>query len=538
MFRKGLQLVIVSLLLLVVVNCAKRGTPTGGPKDVTPPVLVSADPPNYSTNFEGDEVRIYFDEYIKLKDLNKNLIVSPPMDPKASITPMGSASRFIDIKLVDTLLENTTYVFNFGESVTDNNEGNPFSFFKYVFSTGDYIDSLKVVGVIRDALLQEADNYVTVMLYEADSTYSDSIIYKEVPRYITNTLDSSNVFEITNVKAGRYKLAALKDADNNYTFQPAKDKIAFYDTFIEVPSDSVYVLNLFTEVLDAEVSRPKQASAQRITFPYKGNPDSVKIDLLSARPEGFKSLVTYKRGQDSLQYWFAPKIESDSLVFKTLANKKVDTTFLRLRNLKRDTLQVNAVSTSLVLEEDFMLNSTIPIVAADSSKIKIQRSDSTYITDFKTQLFPEKLQLSLKFDTEEKQSYEIVMLPDALTDFYGNKSDTLSFRATTKEYSDYGEFDITLQGAAEVQHIVQLVTEKGDVKREQIGAVGQKEFKFDRIEPGTYFARIIVDLNANGKYDTGSYLKQRQPEEVLYYPSKLDIRSGWYPKETFILNQE
>jgi len=538
MFRKGLQLVIVSLLLLVVVNCAKRGTPTGGPKDVTPPVLVSADPPNYSTNFEGDEVRIYFDEYIKLKDLNKNLIVSPPMNPKASITPMGSASRFIDIKLVDTLLENTTYVFNFGESVTDNNEGNPFSFFKYVFSTGDYIDSLKVVGVIRDALLQKADNYVTVMLYEADSTYSDSIIYKEVPRYITNTLDSSNVFEITNVKAGRYKLAALKDADNNYTFQPAKDKIAFYDTFIEVPSDSVYVLNLFTEVLDAEVSRPKQASAQRITFPYKGNPDSVKIDLLSARPEGFKSLVTYKRDQDSLQYWFAPKIETDSLVFKTLANRKVDTTFLRLRNLKRDTLQVSAVSTSLVLEEDFMLNSTIPIVAADSSKIKIQRSDSTYITDFKTQLFPEKLQLSLQFDTEEKQSYEIVMLPDALTDFYGNKSDTLSFRATTKEYSDYGEFDITLQGAAEVQHIVQLVTEKGDVKREQIGVVGQKEFKFDRIEPGTYFARIIVDLNANGKFDTGSYLKQRQPEEVLYYPSKLDIRSGWYPKETFILNQE
>ena len=472
MLRKGSQLFIVSLLLLLVVNCAKRGTPTGGPKDETPPVLVSSDPPNYATNFDRDEVRIYFDEFIKLKDINKNLIVSPPMDPKALITPMGSASRFIDIKIVDTLLANTTYVFNFGESVTDNNEGNPFSFFKYVFSTGDYIDSLKVVGVIRDALLQKADNYVTVMLYEADSTYTDSLIYKKVPRYITNTLDSSNVFEITNVKAGRYKLAALKDADNNYTFQPAKDKIAFYDTFIEVPTDSVYVLNLFNEELAPEVSRPKQAAAQRIAFPYKGNPDSINIELISARPEGFEKLITRKMGQDSLNYWFKPKVATDSLIFKTYANGKTDTSYVRLRKLKADSLQINPASTNLVLEEDFKMNSSTPVIAVDTTKISIQRKDSTLVESFKIELIPEKLQLNLKFKTEEKEVYAITMLPEALTDFFGSKNDTLQFNATTKEYSDYGEFDLTLKGAAEVQHIIQLVTEKGDVKRELVGAVG------------------------------------------------------------------
>ena len=195
MSKKVLQLVSVSILLLLVVQCAKRGTPTGGPKDETPPVLVRADPPNYTTNFDRKEIRIYFDEYIKLKDISKNLIVSPPMDPKAQVSPQGSASRYIDIQITDTLTPNTTYQFNFGESVTDNNEGNAFPFFKYVFSTGDYIDSLNVTGVIRDALLQKPDEYVTVMLYEADSTYSDSIVYKDVPRYITNTLDSTVVFE-------------------------------------------------------------------------------------------------------------------------------------------------------------------------------------------------------------------------------------------------------------------------------------------------------------------------------------------------------
>ena len=539
MSKKVLQLVSVFILLLFVVQCAKRGTPTGGPKDETPPVLVRADPPNYTTNFDRKEIRIYFDEYIKLKDLSKNLIVSPPMDPKAQVSPQGSASRYIDIQITDTLAPNTTYQFNFGESVTDNNEGNPFQFFKYVFSTGDYIDSLNVTGVIRDALLQKPDEYVTVMLYEADSTYSDSIVYKDVPRYITNTLDSTVVFELTNVKEGRYKLVALKDDANNYTFQPDKDKIAFYDGFIDVPTDSVFVLRLFNEQLETETGRPKQGAAQRVAFPFTGNPDSIDIELISAKPEGFERLVTLKKDQDSLQYWYKPQVETDSLIFKTYGNTELlDTMYVRRRPLKADSLQVQSVSSSLILEEPYMLNTTIPVMAVDTSKIKISRKDSTLVEAFQVNLFPKKLQISLTFETEENESYKIQMLPEALTDFYDSKNDTLNFSASTKAYGDYGEYDLTLQGAAEVQHIVQLVTEKGDVKREIIGEPGKTLFQFNRIEPGKYYARVIVDLNENGKYDTGNFLEQKQPEEVLYYPDLLDLRSGWYPKHTFILTQE
>lgn len=169
------------------------------------------------------------------------------MDPPALITPLGGASRSIRISIEDTLEPNTTYVFNFGNSVVDNNESNPFRFFKYVMSTGTYIDSLTVKGEIRDALQQKPDEFVTVMLYEADSTYKDSIIYKTVPRYVTNTLDSSTTFELTNVRAGKYRLAALKDDASNYTFQPDKDKVAFYDQVIEVPKDTSYILTLFME---------------------------------------------------------------------------------------------------------------------------------------------------------------------------------------------------------------------------------------------------------------------------------------------------
>jgi len=104
---------------LVFINCANRGNPEGGPKDLDPPVIVKAIPENYSTNFNGNEIKIYFDEYIKLKDLQKQLIISPPMNTQPEITPIGSASKYITIKIHDTLQPNTTYAFNFGNSVVD-----------------------------------------------------------------------------------------------------------------------------------------------------------------------------------------------------------------------------------------------------------------------------------------------------------------------------------------------------------------------------------------------------------------------------------
>lgn len=114
-------------------SCAKRGTITGGLKDTIPPKIITSSPENYKTDFKETEIKIVFDELIKIKDISKQLIISPPMKTAPIIVPQGSASKFISIKIQDTLQENTTYSFNFGQSITDNNEGNPYSQFKYVF---------------------------------------------------------------------------------------------------------------------------------------------------------------------------------------------------------------------------------------------------------------------------------------------------------------------------------------------------------------------------------------------------------------------
>ena len=124
---------ILFLLVLLMASCAKRGSITGGLKDTLAPVLKMSFPKNFSTNFKTNEIKLTFDEYIKLKDLNKQLIISPPMKHEPLITPT-SVSKYINIKILDTLQPNTTYSFNFGQSIEDNNEGNPYNQFKYIFS--------------------------------------------------------------------------------------------------------------------------------------------------------------------------------------------------------------------------------------------------------------------------------------------------------------------------------------------------------------------------------------------------------------------
>ena len=154
----------VLMLASILFSCARRGTPTGGDKDTIPPILEKAIPINKTVNFKEKRIKIYFDEYIKLKDVKTQLIISPPQKNEPIITPVGTASKFISIKILDTLDANTTYLYNFGNSIVDNNEENKLGNFKYVFSTGTYIDSLEVTGEVKDPMVKETSKNLDVML--------------------------------------------------------------------------------------------------------------------------------------------------------------------------------------------------------------------------------------------------------------------------------------------------------------------------------------------------------------------------------------
>jgi hypothetical protein len=246
-------------MAIAFVSCAKRGTITGGLKDTIAPKMVSSLPKNYSTNFNGKDIKIYFNEYVKLKNVNKQLIISPPMKRQPEILPY-TASKYITIRIKDTLQPNTTYSFNFGKSIEDNNEGNPYQQFKYVFSTGSYIDSLALNAKVKDAFDLKVADYVTLMLYEVNEKYTDSLIYKQAPRYITNTLDSLKVVKFENIKEGKYQLIALKDVNSNNKFDPKTDKIGFQKEYITIPNDTLYELELFKETTPFKAVNVSQAS--------------------------------------------------------------------------------------------------------------------------------------------------------------------------------------------------------------------------------------------------------------------------------------
>ncbi|WP_422349355.1 Ig-like domain-containing protein [Flagellimonas sp.] len=534
--KKLLSLSFLLLMVMALWHCAKRGNPSGGPKDLTPPQLIRTEPENFTTEFKADKIRLYFDELIKLEDVQNQLIVSPPLKYPPEIRPLGGANKYIEVIIKDTLQENTTYTLNFGQSIVDNNEGNPNSFLSYVFSTGTYIDSLSLSGAVKDAFNRRADQFVSVMLYEIDTAYTDSTIYKTVPNYITNTLDSLPFFELKNLKAGKYALVAVKDVNKNNMFNQRQDKIGFLYHTITVPTDSVYLLNLFLEEPDYSASVPSYVAKNHILFGYQGDHRDIKIESLTELADSVQTLILKDREKDTLDFWITPT-DLDSIIF-TVSNEKmqkVDTFTVKTRNLPLDSLKLStSIGRQFNFEDTFSILASTPIAALDSNQIALFISDSIN-APFTYSLDSIKNKVDFDFALEPNQNYSFEIMPGAITDFFGIQNDTLNYRFSTGSYADYGNLRLNVGGAVRYPMIAQLTDDRGNMLRE-LFAEQPKTFEFKNLDPGQYNIRVIFDDNGNGKWDTGSYLKKIQPERVSYYPDPIDVRANWELEQTFIIS--
>lgn len=536
MLKRIPNFLFVIFLAMGLVQCAKKGMPQGGPEDEEPPKFLRASPENFSTNFKRDEIRIYFNEYIKLNKPQEQIIISPPMAPKPTILPLGSARKDIRIEIFDTLQENTTYTINFGKSIVDNNEGNELDYFKYVFSTGDYLDSLSVQGSVNDASLKELAAPVSIFLYELDSTYSDSIVYKENPRYVTYSKDSVFTFEIENLKEGTYQMIAIQDKNANYKFNPKSEKIGFIEKPISLPADTSYHITLFKEELEFSVQRPKLLKGNQILFGYEGvtDLDSLEINLLNAKPEGFRSRIVKDPKTDTLYYWYNQKPESDSLSFEIVSPEKRDTLFTKISELERDSLKVTTEpSGNIEFNQSFKFRANTPLVASNADLIRILDKDSAEV-NFSAELLLIKNELQLQFEKEENNQYQIRALPGALTDLFGKTNDTINQQITTKPYSEYGSLMLRLQNVNSFPIIAQLTNLEGEVQAERFSE-SETNFNFRFLKPAKYLVRVIIDDNGNQQWDTGNYLEKRQAEKIIYHRDTLEVRSNWDLNESFIL---
>ena len=521
--------IILFLIAFSIIGCAKRGTPDGGPKDEDPPIFVRSQPANNSSNFDSENIRIYFDEYIKLEKINSQLIVSPPIEKSGySIFPQSGASKFIDIDLKDSLQKNSTYSFNFGQALVDNNEGNPLPFFKYVFSTGNYIDSLNISGNIKDSYNRDTDEFITAMLYPIDSLYNDSIIYNGRPLYVSNTLDSTN-FKFTNLKKGVYNLIAIKDYNNNFRYDPLTEKIAFNKTPITIPSDSLFNLNIFQESPEFKIFKPFQNDENKINFGFQG--DTENLDVKIENGNNLNSVVTFDKEKDTLYVWLENS-NYDSLNFE-INNKDYEKSYVfkfQKKELGKDSLQLKQQSQILELSDKLSLESTTPLININNEKIEVYDRDSIPIS-FEV-ILENYTNLILDFEVLPNDIYYVHITPNAVIDIFQKTTDSLNFSFKTKKISEYGKiFFNPIQKNYPL--IVDLINTKDEVVDSQYLASASDNCVFENIIPGEYNIRVVEDKNENKKRDTGNFLGKIQPEKIYFNNEIIKVRSNWIIRESF-----
>ena len=515
--------------IALIYSCARTGRPDGGPKDELAPLFVTSDPPYETMNFRNKEVKLEFNEFIKLKDLNNQLVVSPPLKNPLLISPQGTASKFLKIEILDTLTSNTTYIFNFGNAIEDNNESNKLEGFKYVFSTGSYIDSLETSGSVTDAFLNKKPKKTNIVLYRIDSTFTDSIIYKEKPNYVTTAVDTTK-FNFTNLKKGTYLLLALEENSSDYIFDPKVDKIGFYTDTITFPKDSVLAkpIKLFKEIQPYRFRRAKEVSKGKIEFGYEGEIKDLRVELLSKVPDDFRSISRFEIDKDTLNYWHTP-LAVDSLNFIVLNAVFRDTVTVKFRKKKIDSLKiVPSVKGTLHLRDTFFIKSNNPIVKIDTSKIVFVNKDTLKVK-YLNYISKKENKIGFIFAKKQKENYNLKALPGSFTDIYTIKNDTINYNFKTIELEDYGRITLNIVNTDSKHLIIDLLSGKNNdqiIDRRYLNA--SETLVFNLLEPKIYTVRAIVDDNNNKKWDTGNYLLKKLPENIIYYKEELKVRSNYF----------
>jgi hypothetical protein len=498
---------ILLFSLLFAAACANIVAPTGGPRDEDPPVVLRSTPPNYSTHYRGEDVRIFFNEFVELKNLRQNMLVSPPLEKDPEVRVRG---RSIIMSIEDTLASNTTYNFFFGESIVDITEGNAIPNFQFVVSTGSYVDSLSVAGNVVNALTLEPEEGVFVMMYDR---IFDSVPMLKRPVYLSKTDKEGNFF-IGNMRDGEYLMFGLKDVNSNYLYDSRDEKIAFLDSLIRpqfaghpgrpvpeadttgiqndefsdeslteepertevLPNDTLPVTDTLQLPVAKEIPRYKLFLFQekdtlqrlmsatltrkgRISFAFRSPTDSVHVkDFRDPLPVDWK-INEYNKTRDTLSFWFTD-LGRDSLFLEVFdRDRLLDTVKISLtpRAVRGrgapapDEVPVLNVSTPTIsarkqpFYRKFELFTQTPLQQFVVDSVKAFISDSIpFPVDFEF-IDQARRRLVMTPTLDPDSSYRIQLLPGTMTDIFGSTHDTLKyvFRTTTRE--DYGYIMVNIQ---------------------------------------------------------------------------------------------
>ena len=535
-------LLIVSFVFF---SCAQIVQPGGGPKDIKPPRVLKYYPDSAATNFKAKEIKIEFNKFIQLSDLQKQLFISPPMHTMPDVQTKG---KILVIELKDSLRKNTTYVLNFGKSIRDYTEGNIAENFQYIFSTGSYIDTLKLSGVVKNAFDMKAESDVLVMIYDASTTLStglfdDSVPYKKVPSYFART-NADGSYTISNIRAGTYKVFALKDINANYLYDSPEESIAFSDSLVTIKKNTKLDLTLFKE--EAKKQKLLKASVAEhghLMFAFtKSTNDSLKLNFFSQEPKE-NVIYEYSQNKDTLHYWFTDDLKDTMKIQLVQGEKILDTvrikpiTLEQVKTIKRGnkwglTVKTNVSKDKLFdLKKNIVLKFNHPVPIASelvsnislTSKLKKPLSCKDTVVSKLGSKYTKAWASSCVLEGDSL--YSLFVPPGTFTDIFGLTNDTIKSDFKTQEENFYGTLKLTLKMKIRIKSILQLMNEKGEIFNYSSSAKGV--FTYTYLPPGAYTLRIIYDRNGDDKWTTGNYLENRKPETVIYYSGAITIRSNW-----------
>ena len=539
------QIVCILFLAAALIGCANRGVgPQGGPKDSIPPVAVKSTPENGTVDFHDDKIEVLFNEYIQLDNIAQNLLMSPPQQKAPVVKARG---KRLMIKFEEPLADSATYTLDFGDAVCDYTEKNPAHGFSFAFSTGPEIDTLEMLGMVVNA---EDLNPMQGMSVGIHRNHADSAFVRLPFSRLAKT-DSAGHFRIGNIHEGTYRVYGLDDISRDYRLSPGEG-MAFLDSLV-TPPDSNVVLWLSKEQKSRlYLQRTLRDQQHQIVFLFSATPDSLMTfsSVRGADSTDVNYLVTYSMKGDTVTLWLADSlaITRDTILLETRYRRSdsvynmewyADTIRAvwraprlteraraaqeRERRNRKLELKSNARK-SFELYDTLAIKVPSPISGIDKDSLHLmEKIDSVYKpVSFTLNHTALKIQLIAKL--EAGKSYELHVDSGAITDIYGVANHKQKFQLQMKTTEDYSTLRVrVIPNNAPIR--VQLLSNKDKILKEQ--PAGAEGAFFEYLKPDSYYLRLYIDFNGDGKWTPGSWEDHRQPEPVYYYPQKVQTKANW-----------
>ncbi|MFP3596243.1 Ig-like domain-containing protein [Chryseobacterium sp. SIMBA_029] len=534
------RLILLFIICFLVHSCARVGSPVGGPKDSLAPKFLGSNIDSTRINVKRDirELRLDFDEYITLKDINKNLIISPPIKKIKRILPSNIANKYVLIQWEDTLQANTTYNFNFGNSIADNNETNILRYFNFAFSTGDKLDDLYISGEIKDALATKkkgssSENKLVVGLYQV----KDTMNYKQKPYYITK-VDDDGYYELNYLSPGKYKIIAFEDENENSIYDPGTEKIGFQKEPVTIEkSISGLNLKIYPSKKPVKYLEMKE-NPGGILMTFEGDPTDVKVLSINDKLQDIK--VTHRPKSDSVNIWFdavASKVGqtvTENLKFSYDADSKKDTVSVFYKyNTKNKMVLSNNEGGTLSPKAQLKITSNYIIDKINPEKWEL-KSDSLTTQQFTAKISetnPYEILVTSDFITGKK--YQLTVPSKSVSSFYDKTSAPYRFDFDIDKIDNFGSIEFTIQNAPTTNYWIQLLDSAEKVIYQQY-TKGDK-VKFDILKPEEYIVRILVDNNGNKYWDKADFTNEVFAEDSYIFYKKAVIRPLWETHEDWDL---